>query len=305
MLIARIGKKGFAVFAALTLAVWFLLGAAQAHADAAEHAGLETTAGQQSSVDGNPADPDHPRQDEAQTREAEGNTEDNAPASAIPGNNETEQSENAAEPSAEPQSASFRASAEQVASGQAFTIAYGVAGIKDNVYAQDVMIEYDPAALEFVPDSLKVLKEGITVVHEPITQSPGKLRVILASMGGQHPVTGTENIFELGFKAANVDQDTESTLRMSRATLSNELGNEFSLGSVSVTVKIKAVGSEPGDLNGDGKVSIGDLAMIAAQYGLNSSSPQWNGAKHMDLDGSGAIDIADLSIVAKKIVGQP
>ncbi|WP_356711725.1 dockerin type I domain-containing protein [Paenibacillus sp. CECT 9249] len=58
----------------------------------------------------------------------------------------------------------------------------------------------------------------------------------------------------------------------------------------------------PGDLNGDGKVSIGDLAIVAAHYGKTSSSPDWNIAKKADMNGDGKIDIDDLAAVAKLIL---
>ncbi|WP_282943295.1 fibronectin type III domain-containing protein [Paenibacillus sp. RC67] len=58
----------------------------------------------------------------------------------------------------------------------------------------------------------------------------------------------------------------------------------------------------PGDLNGDGKISIGDLALAAQYYGKNSSDSNWNIYKVADLNHDGEIDIADISAIARKIL---
>ncbi|GAB6990361.1 cohesin domain-containing protein [Paenibacillus pini] len=203
------------------------------------------------------------------------------------------------------QSVTLKASVTQVKPGETFTVKYGFAGIVSNVYAQDITIEYDPAVLEVVADSIKSLKDGVTIVNDPATQTAGKLRVILASMGADHPVTGTGDILEIGFKAASVSKTTDSAVSITQVTLSNAQGEEFNLSGTSVKIKVTTGTTASGDVNGDGKVSIGDLAMIAAKYGLTSASSNWNEVKHLDLDGNGAIDIADMSIVAKKIIEQP
>ncbi|KRF06764.1 hypothetical protein ASG89_18050 [Paenibacillus sp. Soil766] len=56
-----------------------------------------------------------------------------------------------------------------------------------------------------------------------------------------------------------------------------------------------------GDFNSNGKVDIGDLALMALQYGITSISQTWNDVKKFDVDGDNIIDIADLVFVAKLI----
>jgi hypothetical protein len=51
-----------------------------------------------------------------------------------------------------------------------------------------------------------------------------------------------------------------------------------------------------GDINGDGKVDITDVAIVARHFGTTPSSPNWDPA--CDLDGSGKVDISDVAIVA-------
>ncbi|CAM4441569.1 GH43 family beta-xylosidase [Paenibacillus endophyticus] len=60
--------------------------------------------------------------------------------------------------------------------------------------------------------------------------------------------------------------------------------------------------STPDDINTDGKVTIGDLAIVALSYGKNSTSADWHAIKKSDVNRDGVIDIADLAIIANTIV---
>jgi hypothetical protein len=62
------------------------------------------------------------------------------------------------------------------------------------------------------------------------------------------------------------------------------------------------IASIPGDFNGDEKISVGDLAIVAKYYGKTSADPDWNQYKSADLNHDGIIDIADLAIIATKIL---
>jgi len=53
-----------------------------------------------------------------------------------------------------------------------------------------------------------------------------------------------------------------------------------------------------GDLNGDGKVDIKDIAIVAKAYGSYPGYPNWNPIA--DLNGDGKVDIKDVAIVAKQ-----
>ncbi|WP_261807719.1 glycosyl hydrolase family 28 protein [Paenibacillus sp. N3.4] len=66
--------------------------------------------------------------------------------------------------------------------------------------------------------------------------------------------------------------------------------------------KASIITGVPGDLNGDGKVSIGDLAIVAKYYGKSSTDLDWDQYKFADLNHDGVIDIADLAIIAQKIL---
>ena len=60
--------------------------------------------------------------------------------------------------------------------------------------------------------------------------------------------------------------------------------------------------TQPGDTNGDGRYSVGDLAIISAAYGKTSADPDWSSYKNCDLNNDGKIDIADLAALARQIL---
>jgi Ca2+-binding EF-hand superfamily protein len=62
-------------------------------------------------------------------------------------------------------------------------------------------------------------------------------------------------------------------------------------------VAIRPVFALVGDVNGDGKVNIQDVAIVAKHFGTTPSSPNWNPA--CDLDNNGKVNIADVAIVAQ------
>jgi parallel beta-helix repeat protein len=52
----------------------------------------------------------------------------------------------------------------------------------------------------------------------------------------------------------------------------------------------------PGDINGDLKVSLADLVLLANAYGSKPGAPNWN--PDADIDGNGAVGLSDLVILA-------
>ncbi|MEC0229497.1 discoidin domain-containing protein [Paenibacillus alba] len=60
--------------------------------------------------------------------------------------------------------------------------------------------------------------------------------------------------------------------------------------------------ASPGDANGDGKFTIGDLAIVAAAYGKTSSDPAWAQYKKADVNNDDKVDLFDLAAVAQKIL---
>ena len=84
--------------------------------------------------------------------------------------------------------------------------------------------------------------------------------------------------------------------------MANGDGNEYDAGTTEKTISIEI----NYDINGDGKVSAGDLAIIASNYGKNIDSEDWQKIRKadvdVDVDVDGKIGFHDLVLVATKIL---
>ncbi|WP_018755581.1 glycoside hydrolase family 2 [Paenibacillus terrigena] len=186
--------------------------------------------------------------------------------------------------------------------GKTFNVQVGISSVTQGVYAQDLSVEFDPATLEFL--SARSLVSGVSIIDKKTTPD-GKLRFIVASVGPGNAVTGTKHVLELTFKAKEVAEATvNSAISITKAMISDAAGAEMTIGNASSTVQV--VKEQPpvasGDLNGDGKVTIGDLAIAAANYGATKDSPNWSKLRMADFDNNGVIDISDLAAIAQKII---
>ncbi|WP_094551880.1 dockerin type I domain-containing protein [Petroclostridium xylanilyticum] len=65
---------------------------------------------------------------------------------------------------------------------------------------------------------------------------------------------------------------------------------------INVTVTYKTF-----DLNGDGRVDVGDLAIAAYYYGTDSNNDNWHNIETYDINGDGKIDLTELQLIAIKI----
>ncbi|RED52780.1 cohesin domain-containing protein [Cohnella phaseoli] len=188
-----------------------------------------------------------------------------------------------------------------VPAGTEFKVSYGLSSVSEAVYGQDIQLDYDAAVMEFV--SARSLIEDVALV-EVVKEPVGKLRLIVASQGPGHAITGNAQVVELTFRAKNISVTAEGEISITSATLGNDQGNESpaALSSIRIQIATGGTGGNSTDINQDGKVTIGDLSIVAAHYGKDSSSPDWLQVKKADINGDGKIDILDLAAVAKKIV---
>lgn len=188
-----------------------------------------------------------------------------------------------------------------VAGGSDFQLEFGVKSVKDSVYAMDVTMNYDPELVEF--KSAASMRDGVQLL-ETANSTPGKLRFLIVSEGADNAVTGNMQLLSLDFRAKTVTVDTESTIQIEKVTVADDEGKESETATSKHKIMITAEEPEPGisgDINNDGKVSIGDLAIVAANYGKDASSPDWAQAKRADVNKDGVIDLEDLALVARKI----
>ncbi len=179
-----------------------------------------------------------------------------------------------------------------------FKVTYGLESVSQDMYAQEIKFAYDPANLEF--SSAASVKEGVSLL-ETVKGPNGSIRLILASEEPRNAVAGQAPIVELTFRSKNVGQNTTSEISITDATLADSQGVEYTAALSSVNIQITVDGIY-GDLNHDNKVTIGDLAILAVNYGKNTSSPDWEQVKRADLNGDGKIDIEDMALLAKKII---
>jgi hypothetical protein len=264
--------------------------------------------------------------------------------------------------------------ANSVGAGASFDLTYGLANVKDSVYAQDMTFTYDPDKVEFVSE--ESVKDGFVVLDKKVTAD--KVRLIAVNLDGDHSANAGGDLLKLRWNAKALTDTSATTITLSNLIIANAEGEETQVGETSHTVSIffvdkaslhaliaeaqsahdaavegtsvgqypagskatligainaaRAVASNadatqpqvedaltdlsralqafrssvivgmPGDFNGDEKISIGDLAIVAKYYGKTSDDPDWNQFKSADLNNDGIIDIADLVIIAVRIL---
>ncbi|NOV03722.1 beta-N-acetylglucosaminidase domain-containing protein [Paenibacillus planticolens] len=189
-----------------------------------------------------------------------------------------------------------------VVGGQEFNVQIGLNNVTHAVYAEDITLDYDANVMEFV--SAKSLPSGISLLGAG-KDTLGKIRMLVASEGASHAITGNLQLLELTFRAKAVSQATEGTISVAKAILADGQGAESDAIASSMKINVTPIINPgiPGDVNHDGKVSIGDLALVAANYGKDSGSPDWELVKQADVTNDGKIGLEDLVFIASKIVG--
>jgi len=96
-------------------------------------------------------------------------------------------------------------------------------------------------------------------------------------------------------KALN-QSDFFGQLHITYAELIDNNDTEIPYSIVQGTLKIDDPVTIPGDLNGDGKVNLADLVILAIAYGSKPGDANWNPAA--DILGHGEVDLADLAVLA-------
>jgi hypothetical protein len=186
--------------------------------------------------------------------------------------------------------------------GQQFEMTYGLTHVpsraEDAVYAQDLLINYDGDKLDL--ESAVSKKEGLVVLGFKKVAT-GQAHILLASLGAANTVTTDGDLLTLQWKALKTTDNV--SISISPARVANAKGVETLLAPVAFNVQVTGGGTPNSpDVNADGKVSIGDLGILAFSYGLSASSPNWAQVKKLDLNQDGVIDIVDLAALARAII---
>jgi hypothetical protein len=130
----------------------------------------------------------------------------------------------------------------------------------------------------------------------------GKERQINLSidMTGSTMSSGTYNrkVWLIDSTHSNVGYDAENPelamVQSDTVTLSSTLAWSINLENGGAELITLEMNKTPGDANGDGAVDVGDLGILAANYGKISGATWAMG----DFNGDGAVDVGDLGILA-------
>jgi len=179
--------------------------------------------------------------------------------------------------------------------GKPFDVTYGLEGVTQEVYAQDITIKYDADKLDLVGRPVSVDDEFVIA---GIDKQEGSIRILGVHLNDsvKNP---NRNLLQLRFKAKDIAGT--ANIQVTHLVIADGDGVETQIGGAAHTVEV-AKPTMPGDFNDDNRVSIGDLALVAKAYGMTSDSPNWNEVKRYDINNDGIIDIEDLSAVARLIL---
>ena|GEM_PF-5501150 len=270
-----------------------------------------------------------------------------------------------------PELAATLSGPDHVFAGELFTTTYALNHGKDEVYAQDITIAYDPEVVEFVrADSARA---GFDIVGEQT--GDGTVRLLAAQLGQAGDSYGELLTLHWRIKPGKA---SATTLTLANVVIANQRGEETEVQGGSVVIAITTVDKadlqslietaqakhdaaiegtqvgqypvgakatlqaainqaaaiaadpraseaqveqavaalssalssfeasvityRPGDLNTDGKFTVGDLALAAKHYGKTDADPDWDAIKAADVVKNGKIDIEDLVFIARLLL---
>lgn len=181
-----------------------------------------------------------------------------------------------------------------VTAGQNFDVIFSLNNVSENVKAQSVTVTYDPEKVEFL--SVDSARDGVQVLGNKATIGQIQVIAVNTETGPNGPS------FKLSFKAKEREDSVTATIAAANIIVGTASGEEIPLNGTSHSVLINNI-MILGDINGDGRISIGDIGIMAANYGIASVDPNWHSYKRADMNNDGIIDIVDLATVARLITG--
>jgi hypothetical protein len=175
--------------------------------------------------------------------------------------------------------------------------------------AQDLTVSYDADLFAYA--GATALQDGVQIVEPETTETQqaagtAEIRLLLASLGEQNAIVQDGALVQLNFTAKTIATTTSGEITTA-ATVAGPDGIDTSAApsTHAVTVNVGPTYPDtPGDYNGDGKVSIGDLAMLATHYGKTTAAPDWNLVKIYDINDDGEIGLIDLATMARLIYAE-
>ncbi|MBB3112856.1 hypothetical protein FHS18_004958 [Paenibacillus phyllosphaerae] len=114
---------------------------------------------------------------------------------------------------------------------------------------------------------------------------------------GQYPA-GSKAALQSAIQAANAVLGNASATQ----TQINEALEQLT--AAVQTFRALVIKQSAGDINGDSRIRVSDLAIAAAHYGMTNEDPNWNTYRSADLNNDGVIDIIDLAALARLILAE-
>lgn len=164
----------------------------------------------------------------------------------------------------------------------------------DEVYAQDITLTFDEEILEFVQAEAAT---NDTEIIEVAAYEDGSVKVIAVNKGG---VSGDLDVIDFTFELKELEDDRYIDFSVYAEIGTAPSGEIKNVEDVLESVRVAA--TEPADVNNDGIVNIGDLAIVVYHNQKNTQSPDWEEAKIADVNNDGVVDILDISYVASRIL---
>ena len=118
---------------------------------------------------------------------------------------------------------------------------------------------------------------------------------VVGSLPGQYP-QAAKDIFRTAIDAAIAVMDNAGATQAQVDSAVAALNNAIDAFRAAVIEEVSA------DINHDGRVDVGDLAVAAYYYGKDSTDADWDAAKIADVIKDNSIDISDLAYIAINIL---
>lgn len=140
------------------------------------------------------------------------------------------------------------------------------------------------------------------VLNEPIDTAALKTLISSAQAKVNAAVEGTaDGQYVVGSKAILQSMINQAQAVVDQALVTQQQIDQ-AVTNLTMAINVFELARISTDVNGDVKVTIGDLAIVAAGYGKKSTDSDWNQFKVGDVNKDGVIDIDDLTAVAVKIL---
>jgi hypothetical protein len=172
-----------------------------------------------------------------------------------------------------------------------------------NIYLSDVVLA-DAAGTETEMTESVSYSFGIAAVSKAALDAAIADALTLhgaaveGNLAGQYPA-GSKAALWLAIQAAVAVQEND-------AVIQSQVDQALQAITAAVqTFEALALTHASGDLNGDSRLGVGDLALMSSvYYGKNQDDANWNMYKKADLTADGRVDIEDLRKLAQMILGK-